>query len=368
MKILITGGHFSPALALIRELKLRGHEVAIAGRKHPFEGDPSESYEYQAASAEKIKFYEIKAGRFQRKFTVFTLTSLFRTPAGYLNARSIISEFLPDVVVTFGGYIGLPIAYAAWSMRIPVVLHEQTQKAGVAAKLIGRIATKICTSFESSGKYFDKNKTILTGNPVRPEIFKITKKIDVGNIGKKKVIYVTGGSTGSHFINEQIGQILTELLKDHLIIHQTGESRFGDFEALSAKREQLHTDLKQHYILRKFIKPDEIGYIYSISDLIVARSGINTVMEIIATGKRCVLIPLSHGQTGEQHDNARLIKELGIGDYLLERIVTPETLLSKIHEVERESQEFKENLVEAKKIIIPDAAARLAEIVENVKA
>src|SRR5687767_2598390 len=139
MKILITGGHFAPAQAVIEQLKARKHTVAVAGRRHPFEGDKAESYEYRVVAREHIEFFEIKAGRFQRKFTAYTLSSFLKTPSGFVRALKIIREYKPDVVVTFGGYIGLPISFAAKTLGVPVVLHEQTQRVGLAASWIGKI-------------------------------------------------------------------------------------------------------------------------------------------------------------------------------------------------------------------------------------
>ena len=134
MKVLITGGHFSPAYSLIKELGARRHEVIIAGRRYPFEGDKTESLEYAIAKEENLPFYEIKTGRFQRKFTAYTITSLLKAPIGFLTSIKILSEAKPNIVLTFGGYIGLPISLAAQFLGIPVVLHEQTQKAGLASK------------------------------------------------------------------------------------------------------------------------------------------------------------------------------------------------------------------------------------------
>src|SRR3990170_1314137 len=107
MRVLITGGHFSPAYSLIKELKRRGHNCLIAGRRYPFEDDRSESFEYKVSKEESLKFYEVKTGRFQRKFTAYTLTSLFKTPIGFLTSIKILLRARPDVVLTFGGYIGL---------------------------------------------------------------------------------------------------------------------------------------------------------------------------------------------------------------------------------------------------------------------
>src|SRR3989344_6721216 len=179
MKVLITGGHFSPAYSLIPELLKRGHEVAIVGRRHALEGDRAESYEYIVSQKENIPFFELRTGRLQRKLTSRTFTSILKVPVGLTSAVKIISNYKPDIVLTFGGYIGFPVSYAAKLVRVPVVLHEQTQNAGVSAKLIGKVANKICVSFIGSENQFPGNKVIYTGNPVRKELFEIKDKIDL---------------------------------------------------------------------------------------------------------------------------------------------------------------------------------------------
>lgn len=364
MKVLITGGHFSPAYSLISELKRRGVTIAVAGRRHPFEGDLAESLEYLISKKEKILFYEVRTGRFQRKFTTYTISSLLRTPTGFFRARAILKEFTPDIVVTFGGYIGLPIAYAAAFLGIPVVLHEQTQRAGLASKLIGRVAKKICISFASSAAAFPKEKVVLTGNPIRREIFEVKKKFPVPPL---PTIYITGGSTGSHFINLLVLQVLPSLLEEFVVIHQTGESReYEDFENLEKIREKLPTKLRQRYILRKFIFPDELGFIFKTSDLLFSRAGANTVFEIIATRKIALLIPLPHGQNNEQLENAKFIKEQGIGEYIEERDATPEHVLSKIRQMLSDSKKYLEKMEVAASFVIEKAPQKLADAIEEV--
>ncbi len=361
MRVLITGGHFSPALAVIQHLKKRGAEVAVAGRRHPFEGDLSESYEFEVVKREKIKFFEIKAGRFQRKFTTYSLFSLLKTPGGYLQAIKILREFKPDVVLTFGGYIGLPISYAAKTLGIPVILHEQTQRLGLAASLISKIASKILITFESSAKFFPNQKVIITGNPIRDNVFKIEEKIILPQ--GLKVIYITGGSTGSHFINILIGKIVKDLVEKYVVIHQTGENKFEDFEKLNEIRDSLPSNLAKNYILKKFISEKEVGYVFSISDLIISRSGINTVLEILATGKVGLFIPLKSGQQNEQLDNAKLVKEVGIGDYIEEERADPELIKTKINDMIDNKENYLKNIMEAKNVVKMGAAEKIVDII-----
>lgn len=362
MKILITGGHFSPAQAVISILKEHGHEIAVAGRRHPFEGDKSESYEYEVVRRENIRFYEVRAGRFQRKFTAYSAASLLKTPASYINALGIIRDFKPDVVLTFGGYIGLPISYAARTLGIPIVLHEQTQNAGLASKMIAKIAAKVLVAYETSERLFPKGKTILTGNPLRSDIFRIEAKIE---IPPGKVIYITGGSTGSHFINTQMAKIVPEICRDFVLIHQTGENKFNDYEKLVEVAQALPPEVKKNYIVKKFVSEDEIGFVLKSADLVVARSGINTVSEILALEKICLLIPLPSGQRNEQLENARMVKKLGVGEFIDEKDATPAKIMDVINSIFEKFWEYKKNSEAAKKTIKLNADRVIVEILEK---
>lgn len=367
MKVLVSGGHFSPAYSLIKDLIKRGDKVAIAGRKDVFEGDNSESYEYIVAKKENIPFFEIRAGRLQRKWTRHTMSSFFRIALGFFDSIRVILRFKPDVVVAFGGYISFPISYAAFLYRIPVVLHEQTQKAGFAGRLVGIVANRICISFESSKKYFSKKKTVFTGNPIREEIFLINGRIQIKK--EKPVIYITGGSSGSHIINLLVKEILTSLLSEFIVIHQVGGNKFyNDYQLLEEKRQLLPHNLKEKYILRKFIYPEEIGDVLNSADLVICRAGINTVVELLALGKTCLLIPLSHGQVNEQLDNAKLVKDAGIGDYIEEKNVTSTLLLKKIEEMIRNKKNYEINKEKVKDYLVTNATQRITKVIEEVYA
>ncbi len=364
MRVLITGGHFSPAYSIITELKKRGHEITVAGRRYPFEDDKSESLEYQICQRENLPFYEIKTGRFQRKFTAYTISSLLKTPPGILNSVNLLRKARPDVVMTFGGYIAFPIGIAAKILGIPIVLHEQTQGAGLSSKFLGSLAKKICISFASSASLFAKDKTVFTGNPIRNEVFRIEKKMD---IPAGKVIYITGGSTGSHFINERILEIADTLLDEYVLIHQTGESlKFNDFEKLSEMKDSLPSEKKKRYILKKFVYPEEVGFVFSKANLVLARAGANTIFELIATRKMSLLIPLPHGQNNEQLTNAKLVKKLGIGEYLEQNEASGESIIAKINQMFESMKDYVENLKSAQDFVVVDAAARIVDEVERV--
>lgn len=328
MKVVMSGGHFSPALSIIHELSA-DDKVYVLGRKYAFEGDSDLSFEYQVCKEYKIPFVVLDAARFQRKYTVYTLPSLFKFPFSIFQAYKAIKTIKPDVIMTFGSYLSLPVGIAGWLLYIPLVIHEQTQHAGLANKLLAHLAQKICISFESSRKYFPKNKIVITGNPIRKEVTRIIKTIDIPQ--NLPVIYITGGSSGSHFINTTIHPILSNLLTFSVVIHQTGDSQiYNDYSSLMHTKEKLPSKLSERYIVRKFIFPDEVGFVFSQADLVVSRGGINSISELLTLSKPSLIIPLPHGQYNEQLHNAQFIKKIGLGEYLEQDHTSPESLLHMI--------------------------------------
>lgn len=309
MKIVITGGHFSPAYALIQEMK-KDHEIVVVGRKYAFEGDTTESLEYTICKKENIPFSHLSTGRLQRNLSKHTIPSILRIPQGITRSISILKKERPDIVVTFGGYVAVPIVLAAKSLHIPVILHEQTLQIGVANKIAAKFSDIICVSYEESLKFFPKERTILTGLPIRKEVFEIHDKFLLPK--NKKVIYVTGGSTGAHAINEFVKNNLSWLLNEYAVIHQTGDSNeFQDFEKMTELKKKMTPDHASSYIVKKYISPNEIGWVYSVSDIVVSRAGANTVAELLAISKKAILIPLPGGQSNEQKMNAAFLEKKG---------------------------------------------------------
>lgn len=358
MRIVITGGHFSPAYSVIQKIK-NEHEILVVGRRYAFEGEINETYEYKICQKERISFKEINAGRLQRKFTLHSVPSLLRFPKGAYSAYKILQEFKPDVIVTFGGYVGLPVAIAASLLRIPIVLHEQTQRAGLASKAIARIAKVVCLSYESSREYFGNANTVLTGNPLRSEIF---EEHALSATVTKPFIYITGGSTGAHFINEAIYSILPELLSNYSVVHQTGNStEFSDFEKLTQFKKTLSSEYSKKYIVSEFFSPYEIASFFQNAVLVISRSGANTVLELMAKGAVSLLIPLPYGQKSEQKDNAKLFVNTGMGEILEQKDLTRESLLRLIHAMISNRERYKKSTANALTYVHKDAADKIIE-------
>ncbi|MBI2442559.1 MAG: UDP-N-acetylglucosamine--N-acetylmuramyl-(pentapeptide) pyrophosphoryl-undecaprenol N-acetylglucosamine transferase [Candidatus Levybacteria bacterium] len=319
----------APALAIIEAMP-KDAEIVFIGRKQAFEGDSAVSLEYEEITQRGIEFVILPTGRLQRSITRHTLPSLLRLPKSFQTARGILQEIRPDIVLSFGGYIGLPVVIAASTLKIPSVIHEQTTRAGFANKLSARFASTICISWESSRQYFPTSKSVLTGNPLRKEILQARREKKKTDIPR---IYVTGGSAGSHAMNVLVEKYLKELTALSVIIHQTGDTReFGDFARLSKLRETLPPELRSRYKVEKFLFSKEAAEVMASSDLVVSRSGINTISELIYFERPTLCIPLPTGQKGEQEENAELLTALGLGRVLFQQ-KADDFFLSQIKEM-----------------------------------
>lgn len=242
MKIAIVaggGGHFSTALAVMESLG-KDDNVLLFLRKYAFEGDRAVSLEYQTATSLGIHFEIITTARLQRTFTRHTLPSLLKMPTGFFQALTQLKKYKPDVLFSTGGYVSLPVCFAAKTLGIPIVIHEQTLGFGLSNKIVSKFAQKVCVSFPTSEKYFPKEKVVLTGNPMKQ--FKVKSLKFKVSSEPLPLIYITGGSSGAHAINQIVFSCLEKLLEKYRIIHQTGDSQqFLDFE----KQEKLKNSLPE---------------------------------------------------------------------------------------------------------------------------
>lgn len=297
-----------PALALIDILVgKKNSEIIFAGRKYNLDSEQSYSLEFQEIEKRKLKFIPTSAGR-------AALKNFFQIVFGLIHALKIVNKEKPDIIFSFGSYIGFPFAFAGWVLQIPSFVHEQTLFPGFANRLGAFFAKKVFVSFPQSSRFFNKEKVVISGNPVRKEIFETRSK--PFRIDKKlPVIYVTGGSLGSHSINLHLLKILPKLLEKNIVIHQTGNVKeYQDYETLLKMKESLPKELQLRYFLREHIYSHEIGYIYSLADLVISRSGANIFFELVALKKPAILIPLPWSARQEQQKQADLFVHSGLGE------------------------------------------------------
>lgn len=319
--IVLTGAHITPALALIDKLKQQQWSIIYFGRK---------KIEPQLLSAKGVKLINISSGKLQRFNLAASLMTGIKLPLGFFQSLYYFKKIKPVLVVSFGGHIAVPVCLAAKLLKIPFIIHEQTLAAGLANKLVAPFAAKIAIAWPSSKKYFPSAKIVLTGNPIRKELLQ-TKRSATGSY-QPASIYITGGSQGSQTINQAIVPILPQLLKKYFIVHQFGLAQSDkDWRQQLALRQALPSSLKKHYQLKRWFTAAELAVLFKQVDLVVGRAGINTVTELIALNKPALMIPLPYTQKNEQLRNARFLNQLGLAEVLLQKDLTPLSLLTTLN-------------------------------------
>lgn len=369
-KIVISGGHLTPALAVIEELQQRGNwEIFFIGRKYAAEEDKTPSLESKIIIDKGLNFLPVNFGRLQHHFTRYTIPALLRIPWGFIRTYFYLAKIKPGIILSFGSYVGLPVVFNAWLLRIPIAIHEQTTVIGLGNKVASFFAKKIFVSWPETLKLLPENKTVLTGNPFRKNNFSFSQKSfsDWGFSKKQPLILVTGGNQGSHRINLVVEKILPKILMKYNLFHQTGHLEAnGDFERLKAIKNKLPSSLKSNYQIRRYLTGEEWGSLLASVDLIVSRAGINTITESLFLGKPQLLIPIPWLPGDEQTKNALMVKQMGLGEILLQEELNPENLLKKIDQMIKNLDKYSSVGNQAKKLVSPDAAKKIVNELEEM--
>lgn len=368
-KILICGGHLAPALAMIDSLRKQGNfRIYFIGRKNSFEGDNALSLEYETINKFKIPFYSISAGRLLRRFSKEGIKSLIKFPLGFIQSYQYIKKIKPDIILSFGGYISLPVCLTGYLYRIPVVIHEQTSILGLTNRIISLFAKKICLSFNNTKYAKNTPRFIITGNPMRESILNSSLEEEINTWDKSlPLIMILGGSSGSHVINQVMSRLITQLVKQYRIVHQCGNAYYNkDFNMLWSIKNSLPVKSKKNYIILKHISPHKLGNLYKLSSLIIGRSGANTVLEIAYFNKPAIFIPLSFSADEEQKENAKLLGDAGAAIIIDQDELTPQNLMSKINEIFTNLKNFNKNAVQAHNKFFYNGQENILSVITSV--
>lgn len=317
-KIILTGGgsagHVTPNVALIPKLKKLGYEVEYIGTK--------EGIERSIIEAENIKYHVISSGKLRRYFDVKNFTDPFKVIKGVFEAISIIRKEKPNVIFSKGGFVSVPVVLGGFFNKVPVIAHESDITPGLANKISTPYCKKICVTFPESIKNIKGDKCILTGTPIRDEIFKgkREKAISICKFTEDKpILLVIGGSLGSKVINDAIRKSLDKLLNKFNIIHICGK---GNIES-SLKN-------KKGYAQFEYVK-EELPHFMNGCDIVISRAGANVIFELLALKKPNLLIPLSRKSSrGDQILNANSFKNSGYSMILEEEEISQQRLLKDL--------------------------------------
>ncbi len=333
MRILLTGGgtagHINPAIAIANYIKEKepGSEILFIGTEQGMEKTlvPKSGY-----SIEYIKVHG-----FERSLSLANIKNVCEAFFGIIKAKKIIKKFSPDIAIGTGGYVTGPVLMAASQLKIPTIVHESNAYPGVAVRLLANKVDVVALAMEDAKNYIKGAKRVeITGNPLRPELFKTNKKEAREKLGldDRQVILVFGGSLGATYFNEKVISWIASL-KDknkYQIILSAGKN--NQYENAIKLFEEKGVNLGEF----KNIKVSE--YIYDMAsalnacDLIIGRSG-SSISEMNALLKPAILIPSPNVAGNHQEFNARFVEKCGGAKVILEKDLTEEILGETVEEI-----------------------------------
>jgi len=327
-----TAGHVTPCIALLPALTKEGYDIHYIGSYNGIERKLIEEY--------NIPYYGISSGKLRRYLDVKNLTDPFKVLKGYFEARKILKKLKPNIVFSKGGFVTVPVVLAAKSCGIPVIIHESDITPGLANKIAIPAAKKVCVNFPETLNYVPRDKAVLTGTPIRKELFagnKIHGLDYCGFTANKPVIMIIGGSTGSKTINDVIRGMLPTLLRDYQIIHLCGKGN------LDPKLENV-----KGYVQFEYIKK-ELSDLYAASTLVISRAGANAICELLALRIPNILIPLGQkASRGDQILNAESFEQQGYSYVIKEEDLSVSSLMDAIQTVMENRQNYIEAMSKSK--------------------
>ena len=335
-----TAGHINPGIAIANKIKKeeKDSKIIFIGTTRGLENDlvPRAGYELKTIDAYGLS----------KKLTIENFKHMIKTLKGFGEAKKIIKEFKPDIVIGTGGYICGATIYEAKKQKVPTLLHESNAFPGKAVNMLAKKTDKILVSFKDAIPRIKKKENVIyTGTPVKmekknytkEEKEKILKKEKLNN--QKPIVLVFGGSQGAKNINEALMKIINQKLnKNYQIMWAAGPKQYDIIKEKLEDNNISINNIKDVKIVPYIYNMEEI---MNISDIIVARSGAMTITEIAKLGKPSILIPLPNVSHNHQLYNAKVLEKVGAAKIILDNELNEEILNKKIEEILKDENNIK---------------------------
>lgn len=361
-----TGGHIFPAVSIANALRQRQPDCEIlfvgANGRMEMERVPEAGYNIVGLDIQGL----------ERRKVLRNIRIIYNFLRSRRKARQIVRSFRPDVAIGVGGYVSAAAMSAAAALGVPVVLQEQNSFAGVTNRFLAKKASKICVAYDGMERFFDKEKIVKTGNPVRQNI--IAPDIDRQAAydyfrleRDKKTILVVGGSLGAKTINDSIARHIDKLLQtDCQIVWQTGKNYFAAIKAkISEQGIKFTTDSANPvYAKRMFVSDfiSQMDYAYNVADLVISRAGASSVSELCLLGKPAILVPSPNVAENHQYHNAMALVAKNAA-LLVEDAEAVDNLLPQALQIVADDSRLRELSANIRQLALPNSAQAIAEVI-----
>lgn len=362
MKILIaaggTGGHILPGVAIAKALRERGHWVHFVVKKDR----ESQAFLAREGFPSSAFYFEGFPRKISLRAALFPITAL----SAFLSARRIFRRESPDVFLGMGGYISVPAGLAAQGRGVPIVLHEQNVRAGLANRFLSRWARTVATSFDLTEGLSARGRIVCTGLPLRPDLAPknpAESRLSLGLDPDAFTFLIFGGSQGARGLNAKVLEAVKVLAKEKptwQYIHLTGQTDEN-------KARSMYESLGVKSFVRAF--HSDMSTIYSAADFVVARAGANTVMELQRMGRLALLVPFPHATDDHQTANAQVLEKTGGARVVSEKDLTGDLLVAILKELpptDRLRAASAERLLRVRADLL-NAAHRVADLITEEK-
>lgn len=361
-----TGGHINPALASAGEIRERypDAEILFIGTKTKMESKlvPQAGFDFKT----------IDISGFYRQLTLENIKrnigTVFKLMRSSSQAKKIIKDFKPDVVVGFGGYVSGPVVRTAAKLGIKTAIHEQNAFPGITNKALSKLVTQVMLTTEKAEQYLNcKNPPVVTGLPVRGEMLKADRDFCRHQLGVKDdqiLILSMGGSLGAETINKAMVKLISENAGNKKLYFLHAMGQYGLWVPDKLKENGVDCEKAQNVEIREYISDMEICM--PAADIVICRSGASSIAEIQALGKASILIPSPNVAENHQYHNAMALVEKGAAKIIEEKDLTDDKLSELFKSYTEDPAEIEKVSSNAKAMALTDAKKKIADIIINL--
>ena len=355
-----SGGHFYPLIAITESI----HDIVkekklLQAKIYYLAPNP---YNQALLFDNEIEYQKIYAGKIRRYFSIQNALDIVLTGFGFIQAFFKMFAIYPDVVISKGGFMSLPVVFAAHILRIPIIVHEGDSVPGRANLWASKYATRVAISFAEAAEYFPKDKVALVGNPLRKQILRPLRDGAGEYLHLEPgipTIAIYGGSLGSKVINDAILSSLLELLPTYQILHQTGRDNFKEVSETAGVVLE-GSKFKDRYHAFDYLDVLALRMVAGVADIFISRGG-SSIFELAAWGVPSIIIPISDSNGDHQRKNSFNYARSGAAVVIDENNLTPEILATNIKDILSDPERVKKMREAALAFAKTDAAYKIAE-------